>query len=301
MSIEGDQFNRCEVFDEADMDAALARFEELSLSAPRLENAVTRAWAGSVEAFNHRDLDGGLALITADGRYEDRRKGLQAEHLSRDAIHPVFDAPKSWRLEVQPIAIRGFRLGLTRHCYRDTKAADQPITVEFLSVTKVSDDELIQDVVLFDTDDLAAAFAELDARYLAGEAAVHADTWAAIADAIVAHNRRELPPMTPDVISIDHRRVAAFAPGEGIEYLRAGWDLDQTLNIYIEAVHRVSGLGAVCTWTGHGTSHEGFDAEWRVVELMMVEGGLISQAELFDEANLETALARFDELNRPAP
>jgi hypothetical protein len=66
-------------------------------------------------------------------------------------------------------------------------------------------------------------------------------------------------------------------------------------------VHRVSGLGAVCTWTGHGTSHEGFDAEWRVVELMMVEGDLISQAELFDEADLDAAIARFDELNRQAP
>jgi hypothetical protein len=30
MSIDGDQFNRCEVFDEADLDAALARFDELS-------------------------------------------------------------------------------------------------------------------------------------------------------------------------------------------------------------------------------------------------------------------------------
>ena len=35
------------------------------------------------------------------------------------------------------------------------------------------------------------------------------------------------------------------------------------LNIYIEAVHRLSDLGAVVTHAARGTSQEGFDAEWR--------------------------------------
>ena len=34
--------NRCEVFDEADLDAALARFEQLSRPAPRLENTASQ-------------------------------------------------------------------------------------------------------------------------------------------------------------------------------------------------------------------------------------------------------------------
>ena len=130
---------------------------------------------------------------------------------------------------------------------------------------------------MFDLDDFDAAIAELDARYLAGEAAAHAGTWSVIAGAFVAHNRRELAATTPDVVSIDHRRVAAFAPGEGIEYIRAGWDLDQNLNIYIETAHRVNDLGAVFTWAGHGTSHEGFDAEWRGVNLMTVDGEMVSR------------------------
>ncbi len=36
-------------------------------------------------------------------------------------------------------------------------------------------------MVLFDLDDFDAAIAELDARYLAGEAAAHAGTWSVIA------------------------------------------------------------------------------------------------------------------------
>ena len=47
--------------------------------------------------------------------------------------------------------------------------------------------------VSFDADDFDAAFEELDARYLAGEAAAHAHTWSVIAAAYAAFNRHELP------------------------------------------------------------------------------------------------------------
>ena len=68
----------------------------------------------------------------------------------------------------------------------------------------------------------------------------------------------------------------------------------QDLNVYIEAVHRLSDLGAVFTHVGHGTSREGFDAEWRTVDILTVDGDLINRCELFDEADLDAALARFE-------
>ena len=46
-----------------------------------------------------------------------------------------------------------------------------------------------------------------------------------------------------------------------------------------------------------GTSQEGFDAEWRVIASLTVEGDLINRCEIFDEADLDAALARFDELS----
>ena len=79
--------------------------------------------------------------------------------------------------------------------------------------------------------------------------------------------------------------------------IRAAWDVTPDLSIYIEAVHRLSDLGAVVTHVAHGTSHEGFDAEWRMIELLTVDGDLINRCELFDEADLDAALARFDELS----
>ena len=66
-------------------------------------------------------------------------------------------------------------------------------------------------------------------------------------------------------------------------------------------MHRLSNLGAVVTHASHGTSREGFDAEWRMIELLTVDGDLISRSELFDEADLDAALARFEELHPPPP
>ena len=65
-----------------------------------------------------------------------------------------------------------------------------------LGVIEINSDNEIAAIVVFDLDDFEAAIEELDARYLAGEAAGHAGTWSVIAGAFVAHNRRELAATT---------------------------------------------------------------------------------------------------------
>ena len=66
-------------------------------------------------------------------------------------------------------------------------------------------------------------------------------------------------------------------------------------------MHRLNNLGAVFTQVLNLSSQEGFDAEWRIVALMTVEGDLVSRAELFDEADLDAAIAKFEQLSCPAP
>ena len=99
---------------------------------------------------------------------------------------------------------------------------------------------------------------------------------------LAALNRRELPSTTPDWVNIDHRLGTAFAPGDLIAYIGAAWDLAR-IRGHIEAVHRLSNLGAVFTHAIRGTSQEGFDAEWRQISLATVEGDLINRIEMFDE------------------
>ncbi len=153
--------------------------------------------------------------------------------------------------------------------------------------------------LLFDLDDIDAAVQGLDARYLAGEAAVHAHTWSVIKEGYTAANRHELPAFTPDWVNVDHRQARAFAPGELSAYIDATWDVAPDAKIYVEAVHRLSDLGVVVTQVGSGTSQQGFEAEWREVVLLTVDGDLLSRCEMFDEADIDAATAKLDELSRP--
>ncbi|MGV0794921.1 BTAD domain-containing putative transcriptional regulator [Mycolicibacterium sp. XJ1819] len=286
----------------AELDATCARLGSLDRHAP-LENTATRADDHLLKLYAEKRLIEVGSLFTENSRLDDRRRGLRRETNGRrpmvENIRAI--AGLGTAITKRTLALRGDSLCLSHVRFDQRSAGPAAFCVEALEITEVDSDGSIVGKVEFDSDDVDAAFAELDARYIAGEAAPYADMWSVITDMFVAHNRREVPATTPNPISVDHRRVAAFAPGEGIDYIRAGWDLDQTVHVYIEALHRVNDLGAVFTWTGRGASQVGSDAEWRGVELVMLQGDLIDRAELFDEADLDTALVRFDRLSRPLP
>ena len=149
---------------------------------------------------------------------------------------------------------------------------------------------------MFDPDAIDTAFEELDSRYIAGEAAPHANTWSVIAQRFTAFNRHEQ--LTTDWAFFDHRRHSPFAPSVPAASMHAVRDLTPDLKSYLDTVHRLNDHGAVVTNTSHGTSPEGFDAEWQMIQLLTVDGDRINRCELFDETELDAALARFDELGR---
>ncbi|HTR49771.1 MAG TPA: hypothetical protein VMJ10_03625 [Kofleriaceae bacterium] len=304
-TVEGDTLNRFELFDEADLDAAIAKFEQLSRPARRLENTASQMADRVMAHFTARDWDATAELLTDDFCFDDRRRTVNAGFRSgRDAA--IQDGKANAEVGVNDVtstvvATRGERLVLRRARYSGGAQRPRAFYVDALTLYEINGDGRLAAVVNFDIEDTDAAFAELDARYLAGEAAAHARTWSVMMAGHAALNRRELPPLAADCVSIDHRRGATFAPGEVIEYLHAGWDLDQEIRNYVEVVHRLSDLGAVCTHVAHGVSREGFEAEWRGVDLSTAEGDMVNRFELFDEADLDAAIARFDELSLPAP
>ena len=89
-----------------------------------------------------------------------------------------------------------------------------------LGLVETDLDGHIAAVILLDLEDIEAAFEELDARYLAGEAAAHARTWSVISGSYAAINRHELPSTTPDWVNIDHRREIAMGVGDLIAIYR---------------------------------------------------------------------------------
>jgi hypothetical protein len=174
---------------------------------------------------------------------------------------------------------------LTRATFRDTKEPASPITSAALTLTEVADDGLVCCTVHFDLNDFDAAVAELDARYLAGEASPHAHTWTAVTNGYAALNRHELPPTTPDWVSIDHRLGPSFAPGDFIEYSQAAFDLAPEIRIYIEAVHRLTDTGAIVSHVARGASRDGFEAEWSEISLLLFDRERATRCELFDGAD----------------
>ena len=305
LTVEGDLINRCEVFDEADLDAALASFDELSRPAPQLEND-GKPSRTSASGRTSRPATGTpwQRCFADDIRTDDRRRVVNAgvQH-GRDVANGGHASLAEIEANVASTSSRPAGSASALTAYR-TASRDVPqgeFGAEMLSIIEIDADDRIAARVAFDLDDIDAAFAELDARYLAGEAAAYAHTWSVMAQAFAASNRRELPEFMPDFVNIDHRRARGFAPGDLTAYMRATWDLAPDVIAYAEAVHRLSNLGAVFTQAVSGTSQEGFEAEWREIVLATVDGDLINRIELFDEADLDAALARFDELSRPAP
>ena len=303
MTVEGDLIKRGELFDEADLDAALARFEELHRQTPRLENAASKVGDRFCAQLATRDEDAITEILAADICLDDRRRMVNSGvRQGRDAVIADMRAAADWGvMNIAPtvIATRGERLAISRTRYWGRDQRPDAFVVEALHLAEIDADERIAAYITFDPDDIDAAFEELDTRYLAGEAAPHAHTWSVITQAYASLNRREIAATTTDLVNLDHRRVAAFAPGDLIEFIRAAWELEQDVYSRIETVHRLNDLGAAVTRVTKSTSREGFDAEWRTIDLVSVEGEQISRFEMFDDADLDAALARFDELSKP--
>ncbi|WP_082022603.1 BTAD domain-containing putative transcriptional regulator [Mycolicibacterium setense] len=299
--VDGEIPCHSELFEEADLHAALARFDELNQSVPRLENSATRAFGRFESSFASRDWDAIANAATDNLSIDDRRRivNVGIRYGRETAVGDLqATADIGFALSTSGVtATRGERLALVR--VRGSGTGPEAIQNDVLNVVEVDADGRTVAVVVFDPDDLDAAFEELDARYLAGEASERSHTWSCLLHGYVVANRQELPGMTPDWVSIDHRRARAFAPGEMPAYMEATWDLVPGVRVYVEAVHRLSSLGAVVTHFAKGPSRQGLEAEWREVALLTLGGDQIDRCELFDESDLDAALARFDELSRP--
>ena len=90
---------------------------------------------------------------------------------------------------------------------------------------------------------------ELDARYLAGEAAPYSEAWSVVKESFDAYNRRERPPTMHDFANVDNRRGTAFQSGDMIAFMGATWADTPDVKLRIESVHRLRAGGAVVTWT----------------------------------------------------
>lgn len=298
---DGRLIARTEVFDVVDLDAALATFDGLIRPQRLLENEATRCY----ERFNACLITGdreGLAATLADVFVaDDARPVVGSGQVGRDAaidhVRVLADLGVTEAASTI-VATRGNRVALMRSRFGGRDVRPDAFSTEVLHLAEVGAVGQMTGFAAFDVDDLDAAIAELDTRYLAGEAAPFAHVWSVIADAYAAFNRREVAPTSPGWSNVDHRRGAAFAAGDMTAYLSAAWADSPDTRIYVDAVHRLTETGAVVTHAAEGMSNTGFEAQWRDVNMLTLEGDLITRSELFDADDLDTAIERLDELNR---
>ena len=176
---------RLEIYEEADVDAALARFEELRPQERRLENAAFRLLERYLSHFPARDWDAMAEMLTDDVFSDDRRRVVnEAARRGRDAemasVRAIAELGGS-QITPTAIATRGEHLVLVRNSF-SLRDSPEPFEGEVLDVVEVSAGNQIASHVLFDVDDVDAAIAELDAQYIAGEAAAHARTWSVVTE-----------------------------------------------------------------------------------------------------------------------
>ena len=78
-----------------------------------------------------------------------------------------------WSTDVRSatIATRGERVALVRLVLASRDRAPEAFSVAALATIETNDDNRIVAAVVFETDDIDAAFKELETRYLAGEGA----------------------------------------------------------------------------------------------------------------------------------
>jgi class 3 adenylate cyclase len=299
---------RIEVFAEDDWDAALARFDELSgtaAHAPRVENTASRVWARAVPAILSGATHELAELFAPAYRYDDRRPIVNmGEHDRAGAAkYLALTLTEDWELDaLTPVAVRGERLALLWHAYRT------PNGYEFFaaySVVEIDERGRLVAGVTYGDADLAAAEEELDARYLAGEGAPHAELLRAHFAGMRVFQAQDFArvreQLAPDFVWVDHRELS-WGTLDVDGFIAQQETYADLRHSYLSRTLRVAGRAVLTTLQDEATSVDGTETHWVFHAVATFDTtDRCSHMEIFAEDDWDAALARFDELSAADP
>src|SRR5262249_20257264 len=155
-TLNGDLVNRCEVYDEADHDRAMARFDGLNRPARQLENAASEVDARYWTCFAARDWAAMAETLADDICTEDRRRVVNTggRH-GRDAETADMRATADTGTQTGTrtvIAIRGQRLALSRIVLSGRDKRPDAFHTEVLGIIEINADNRMVAHVAFDAD-----------------------------------------------------------------------------------------------------------------------------------------------------
>jgi class 3 adenylate cyclase/tetratricopeptide (TPR) repeat protein len=259
-----------ELFDPEQLDSALVRYAELAAELPAraFENAATRAG----DRLTASPCDG---VRISDRRRESARESSSALH--RDTL-----------------ATRGAHLALTRV----RVARGEGSTWLELVETDAGGEAMA--LILFDDDDVDAAFAELDARYDRGEAAPygHGAMTRAFRRALAARDWDSLSTvLAPDLVVRDHRLLGwetLHGPQAYVEAVRSLAELAPDVRLRIDHVLQMCSRGVIYAPTWVGTRDGGAFEDPSMIVAEVDASHRIRRFDQYGVDQLDEARARFD-------
>jgi ketosteroid isomerase-like protein len=207
------------------------------------------------------------------------------------------------RPDFRLLATAGDRRALLHAAWQET-LGDAPFAIDIYSVVDADAAGRLRAIVLFGTEDRAAAHAELFERWAASDADGPPAASVAFLRAVNAHDLVAVRAALCDDFVYDDRRLVGLGRLAGADaYLPSlsaffGLSADARIDMLYEVARAPHGHVTVCrTW---GTNAEGGDFETPFVMLLHFRGGLVAGLERFELEELGAALARLDAL-RPDP
>jgi class 3 adenylate cyclase/ketosteroid isomerase-like protein len=305
------RIRRIQAWDVDQLAAARARFAALvgTRQVHPIENAATRQAERVTQAWNAHDWQKLTALYPAGFRSHDRSRKTQIGELDRaqhlEWMRPLFEMASS-RFAQEILATRGNRLALLRLRVEVAGESVGPSEIESLAVTEVDERGERSAMIRFHPGDQDAAYAELDARHAAGEAAPCASITAGMQEFKRAFSQRDWKALearcAPDLVVHDRRLLGwetLHGPKAYVEALRQLVDLAPDTKLRIDHTDIcAAGYLVVTVWEG---SHHGGPYEAPSLMVAELDGqGRIRRFDQYDLERLEEARARLAEL-RPDP
>jgi ketosteroid isomerase-like protein len=285
---------------------AVARFEELAGAdgLPRLKNACTRTWEQLRETFAEKRWDAHRRSVAEGVVMEDRRSGLRNTLAGVDAYMETarIISGLSPELTSDVVAVRGDRLALTRDTYREPTEQEGAFEVEALTLLEVDSDVQLVLFVSFDPEELDAAFAELEQRYVEGEGAAFADAFRPIRTVFEAYNARDWErlrhQLADDAVLEDHRPASfgVLTPDQWLQTIHVQIDLAPDMRFMLRSIPYIIDGAVLWESLARGSTPDGGDVEFAFFNLAQVRDGRIVRYEWFPLTALEAALARVQEL-----
>ncbi|NOX30196.1 MAG: AAA family ATPase, partial [Actinobacteria bacterium] len=315
---DGSLVRRLESFPEEQLDAALARLDELDpaeVVAPDPEQAA-EFWnkaheraTGFLKTLVDRD-EAAYSDAVDDNVVSDDRRSLVQLRLDgkRDVVEAAF-FPGSSDLGAfvvkasTPVAVRGESLALMSTV---VGLDDESVEFGFLAVTQWSDEGLLRRIVRFDPDDLVAALAALDRLHQAELPPAEALFLSEYTDynAALAAKRVDgvISRFDPSFQLVEHRQLGWPVAESGFEQLvqraESLVNVGQSVVCVNEKLHRSGSCVALWAQRYNVVMTDGSAPSQASLWISMANPatGYFTRAEQFDERDTAGALGRYDEL-----